>query len=99
MPTAMMLASRLRLKPRSPATGRKKGPMPSRMPTEMSVSSAAAATMFQPKYHRPSAGAVSCTGSAAHDHGAGQARARIAGGLGGVVVRIAVDDQPLADDV
>src|SRR5690606_10046911 len=35
---------------RSSAMGRNKGPTPMRMPTVSSVSSVAAATMFQPKY-------------------------------------------------
>src|SRR3954452_23504962 len=52
MPTATMLESRLRLKPRSWAIGRKKGPKLRRMPEDRSVRNAAAATMFQPKYHR-----------------------------------------------
>jgi hypothetical protein len=52
MPTATMLASRLRLKPRSWAMGRKKGPKLNRTPVDMRVSTAAAATMFQPKYQR-----------------------------------------------
>jgi hypothetical protein len=52
MPTATMLESRLRLKPRSCDMGRKKGPKLRRMPEDRSVSIAAAATMFQPKYQR-----------------------------------------------
>src|SRR3546814_17017608 len=63
MPMAMMLASRLRLNPRSWAMGRKKGPMPMRKPTVSRVSVAAAATRFHPKYHLPirsSAKAISC---------------------------------------
>src|SRR5688572_9238563 len=39
------------------------------------------------------------SGSGLDDHRAGQARAGVAGGLGPVVVRVAVDDQALAHDV
>src|SRR3954470_23755563 len=52
MPTATMLASTLRVNPRSCAIGRKKGPKLRRMPEDRSVRNAAAATMFQPKYQR-----------------------------------------------
>src|SRR5690606_11740663 len=46
-------ARTLRLKPRSSAMGRKKGPMPMRKPTVSMVSTAAAATIFHPKYQLP----------------------------------------------
>src|SRR5690554_2043981 len=52
MPTATILASRLLLKPRSSAMGRKNGPMLMRRPTVSKVRMAEAATIFQPKYHR-----------------------------------------------
>jgi hypothetical protein len=50
---ATMPASKLRLKPKSSAIGKKNGPMPIRMPTVNRVSSEAPATMFQPKYQLP----------------------------------------------
>ena len=53
MPTATMDASRLRLNPRLVAIGRKKGPIPMRIPTVSMVSKVEAATMFQPKYQLP----------------------------------------------
>src|SRR5690606_33225479 len=59
MPIATMPASRLRLKPRSEAMGRKNGPMLMRRPTVNNVRMDAAATMFQPKYQRP-AGVMLC---------------------------------------
>src|SRR6478609_1953526 len=53
MPTATMPDSRLRENPSPSAMGRKNGPMPMRRPTVNRVSTAAAPTMFQPKYQPP----------------------------------------------
>ncbi|KAG1335910.1 hypothetical protein G6F61_014983 [Rhizopus arrhizus] len=63
MPIATMPESKLRENPSPSAIGRKNGPMPMRRPTVNRVSTAAAPTMFQPKFQPPDSCLSKCFSS------------------------------------